>query len=209
MTEKHKAALTLTELGRQPVDAPIWVMNQTKGDRRGVVQFSIGGGGTGREVTVAVAATFAPTCLTDQVARVRLLDSADFKLAVNRGMLKLIYEEEADEMLSDESTRIEYDKVRSTSVNAITQDALNGLGSSDPNAIGDAVNVNGANTSSISNPVSQFLAVMDTMTDDESLVTVKNMGVLTMVEYSTIQKRASELNYEKTGKYVYNAKRAG
>lgn len=206
MTGKNQ--LTLTDLGRQDVNAPIWVMNDTKGDRRGVVQFSIGGGGSGREVSVAIHATFAPTCLTDQVARVRLLDSADFKLAVSRGMLRLISEDEAKEMLEDPDTKTEYDKVRTTSVNTITQDALNGFGAADPNTIGEPLNINGSSTSAISNPVAQLIAVMDTMTDSEALVSVRNMGVLTVIEYSTIQKKAVELNYASTGKYVLAAKRA-
>ena len=202
-----QAQLTLTDLGRQEQNTPIWVMNETKGDRRGIVIFSVGGGGSGRETSVTIHATFAPTCLTDQVARSRLLDSPEFKLAVSRDMLRLISEEYAQELLADDATRAEYDKVRTTSVNTITQDALNGVGT-DPNAIGDVNNVGGeVRASAISNPVSQFIAMMDGMTDDEAYVTVRNMGVLTMIEYAALLKKARDLNYEKTGRYLSQAKK--
>lgn len=188
--------LTFSELAKQEHHADIWVLNTSQGDKRGNVFFPVPSNQTGREDTVTIFTTAAPTCITDQVTRKQVLESSAFRKAVNHRLLTIITEEEAQRMLQDPLMREEYEKVKQQSVGSMTAEAQYGVGKeADPV---EAV-VQNAN---IGNPVQQFADLMDTMSDKEALMSFRNMGVLKIEEHRHILKRARALRYESTGKHA-------
>ena len=190
-----KASLKFSDLLQQAQHEPIWVMNTTKAENRGNVFFTVPNNTGTKEDPVNVFVTWTPICLTEEVTRKQLLDSSQFRRAVNQGLLKLISSEEAQEIMESGGAREEAERVRRLSVNSATAEVQYGLGKESDKI--EAVDLNG-----ISNPVQQFVELMEMSQDGEGLNTLRTMGELTLKEYRFIVKKAKALNYEGIGKYA-------
>ena len=187
--------MKFADLLNQKPHEDIWVMNSTKGDRRGNVFFTVPNNTGTREDQVTVFATFVPTNLTAQVTRRQLLDSSSFRRSVTVGMLQLVTSEEAEQLLQQPGAQEEYDRVAKMTIGSATAEAQYGVGHEKGD---EAV----AASSAVSVPVAQFIALLDTTDDPAALVTLRNMGQLNIDEYRAVLSRAKELHYENVGKYA-------
>lgn len=192
--EKAKKTLTLNDLLRQDSNEEIWVLNTTQGATRGNVLFPVPNA-TGTDLdNVVIFNSFVPQCLTNQVTRKQLLESAQFKRAVNRGLLKLVSVEHANVLLQEPGAREEADKVRKMDINSASSEAQFGLG---PEAQEQAEKAR----EGVSMPVTQFAELMDQNSDMEALNTLRSLGDLTLKDYRYVLKIAKEVNYSEVGKY--------
>lgn len=191
----HKP-LTISDLTKQEPHDNIWVLNTTEGARRGNVFFPVPNAAGTREDTVIVHTTAAPTELTSQVTRKQLLESSAFRKAVSQGLLTIISQEHADELLADPVLNKEFRRIAQMGVGSMTEEAATGLDKdvADDNASKDLVGVG--------NPTIQYAELMDTLAEEAALISVRNMGKLTLAEYRHILARARYLKYESVGKYA-------
>lgn len=105
---------TLEELEQQD-KGPVWVLNNTRDALEGQVVVSIAkrnGNGYDR---IRVPRSFVPFDLTQQIPRLQLLESADFRHAINTRLLKLVTSEYAavlrnTDEAKEEMTRLKNDE---------------------------------------------------------------------------------------------------
>lgn len=90
----------------------VFVLNNTKAERRGQVIFGVPKAtGVGLD-TVVIPATFIPVELTEQVSKRQLMTSAEFRNAVSRGMLILVKSEWAIAYLESEEAQHEMERLQ-------------------------------------------------------------------------------------------------
>ena len=196
--------LTMREVVAQDKHEDIWVMNATKGNRRGNVFFTVANATGTREDQVNVPATFIPINLTNQVTREQLLSSSSFRRAVNHEMLKLVLPEDAEKFMKEPDSIREFEQVRAQMIDSVAGEAQYGMDKEQSTQVQhDTVTAAG-----ISVPVSQFIDLMDTKKDSDALTELRNMGDLEIAEYKAILQRARTLNYEAVGKYVHGKLKA-
>ena len=109
------AALNLIDLEKDKYkNKSIWVGNTTKGSSRGQVVFRVydrAGGST----SVNVPDTWLPIDLTEMASREQLLSSSDFRGAIRNGMLVLLKEKQAQELMAKRGATDEVQRVRNLS----------------------------------------------------------------------------------------------
>lgn len=183
--------LTINELRRQPLEAPIWVMNESihkEPKERANIVFTAKAD-NGDVSTVAVYVTWIPTCLTDLTDRHTLLRSQGFLNAVHGGILKIISEEEAQKVLLQKGAIEEYARVRKLNINSTV-----GLGETVTEAHQTQIEViQGDNTERknvISASVDAFCELMEQGTGIEALNSLRNLGALQEEEYAYIMRQA-------------------
>lgn len=90
----------------------IWVLNSTRDKNAdGPVIFTVSNE-TGQGVsTVEIPLTWIPLDLTNQVSKSQLMSSSYFKRAVNRGLLRLIDEDSASQILNQPGADEEIEKI--------------------------------------------------------------------------------------------------
>lgn len=86
---------------------PFWILNESKGESRGPVIFNIERQGTNQRDTVIIADTWLPINLLQYVSRNQLSDSANFRNAINTGIIRHISDEEAQRILSRKGAKEE------------------------------------------------------------------------------------------------------
>lgn len=95
------AKLDLIDLEEKSIRR-VWVVNKTRGENRSRVIFSVPKTrGQGQDL-IEVPNTWLPVDLTQQITKRQLMESSDFRTALNAGLLVLIDEKEAQEALEDE-----------------------------------------------------------------------------------------------------------
>lgn len=104
--------LTISDLLKPGMEhSPVYVINKTRGDYRGPVIFTaprLNGRGVD---TVRVPDTYLPTNLLDYVPRGQLMESTDFRGALNQQLLWLIDEAEALEIMSKPGAKEEVERL--------------------------------------------------------------------------------------------------
>jgi hypothetical protein len=103
--------LTITKLQEIQTNS-VHVLNTTKGYEKGQVLFSVpkeNGQGTD---SVIVPNTFIPVTLTEQVSKKQLLGSSEFRSAVSRGVLVIVSDKDADEILATKAALSELNRIR-------------------------------------------------------------------------------------------------
>lgn len=191
--------LTMRDVIAQDKHEDIWVLNSTKGNRRGNVFFTVANATGTREDQVNVPSTFIPINLTNQVTREQLLGSSSFRKAVNHELLKVVDAKDAEAFMKEPDAAREWNSVRAQMIDSVAGEAAFGMDKEQPAQVQqDAVTSAG-----VSVPVSQFIDLMDTKKDSEALSELRNMGDLEIAEYKAILQRARGLNYEAVGKHVH------
>lgn len=102
---------TLEELEQQD-KGPVWVLNNTRDNLEGQVVVSIAkrnGNGYDR---IRVPRSFIPFDLTQQIPRIQLLESADFRHAINTRLLKLVTTEYASVLRNTDEAKEEMERLR-------------------------------------------------------------------------------------------------
>ena len=107
------ADLTITDIGKPEYKySSIWVLNITKKKRRGQITFRVPEMSGGEYAVITVPDTFIPIDLITKVTREQLLQSIDFRPALNSGLLKMIKNKEAQEILSRPGVEEELERLR-------------------------------------------------------------------------------------------------
>lgn len=92
----------LAQLEEKPEAGPVWVLNSSKGERRGDVVLTVARkSGIGSDAIV-VPATFIPLDLTMIVSRKQLLDDNQFRQALHNQLLKLVNPEDCAKMFEED-----------------------------------------------------------------------------------------------------------
>lgn len=106
--------IRLRDLEADTKENSVFVLNNTKKEKRGQVIFGVPKAtGVGLD-TVVVPATFIPIELTEQVSRNQLFNSAEFRKAVSSGMLLLMKSGWASAYLESEDAKAEIDRLRNS-----------------------------------------------------------------------------------------------
>ncbi len=195
MATKTFPAVSINTLEKSNLGA-VWVTNQTKGAMRSAVQFAVpkmSGQGTD---AVIVPVTFIPINLTEQVAKRQLLSSADFRKAINRGLLRLISDEEAETLLGTPVAQSESTRLQRELLQLATGEVLSSTGTPEEKA--EEVVPSG-----ISARVVSFASMLPEATDEqEALATVMSMGELEQAEKDYIKKAAHEKGFAEIVAYL-------
>ena len=182
---KKQIFLSVSDLSRLDEHDDVWALNNTKGEYRGNVFFTVPSLNNGlREDQVLVSCTFAPVNLTEQVTRKQLLDSSSFRRAVASQTLHIISAADAQELLKDTAIRAEYDRVVQERVGSHTLESTTALGREEPQK--DVSELNGVGAHVI-----QFVALLETATDTEAVVSCRNLGELSKEEWQHIHTGAT------------------
>ena len=105
------AKLDLIDLEEKSIRR-VWVVNKTRGENRSRVIFSVPKTrGQGQDL-IEVPNTWLPVDLTQQITKRQLMESSDFRTALNAGLLVLIDEKEAQEALQDEDAAEELARLK-------------------------------------------------------------------------------------------------
>ncbi len=101
-------SLTVSQ-AEQSKDSALYVLNTAggKGQQKGLIHFSVTEG-NGKTSVVSVPVTFIPFDLTGRATKRALLESPDFRTIVMKGLLKIISEADAEEMLKSEEAQKEH-----------------------------------------------------------------------------------------------------
>ncbi len=183
--------LSIQDLRKQNEADSIWVMNETikKPEERANVVFTARAS-NGEVVTVAVFATWVPTCLTDAVNRDTLLRSNAFLRAIQIGKLSVIDESSALEILKQRGAKEELERVRKMDINAAVGDAA-GLGETTPVTIENVEREHASYMPSAS--VLAYCEMMESGSGIEALNSLRNLGELTEEEFAHVMKHARGL----------------
>lgn len=87
-----------------------WVLNNTSGKNQGCVQFQVDNG-SGKVTNVLVPHTWVAINLTDQVHIRSLIFNDTFRVALNRGLIRIITEEAAEKINSQVGAAEELEQV--------------------------------------------------------------------------------------------------
>lgn len=181
--------ISITDLEKSNV-GPVWVLNVTRGETRSVVQFSVPKvEGQGYDAVV-VPVTIAPINLAEQVSKRQIMQSSQFRKAALRGLLSIISEQEASEMLKDPKYKRAYEKMQSEFTQISQGETQASTGASPVLSTGDT------NQTGVSARVSSFASLLSESADEEeSLTTLLNLGELTEAEKDVVRKAAAEKNF--------------
>ena len=184
--------LSIHDLRKQNEADSIWVMNETihKTEERANVVFTARAS-NGEVSTIAVFATWVPTCLTDMVNRDTLMRSNAFLRAVQIGKLSIIDEQSAMEILKQHGAKEEMERVRQMDINSAVGAAAN-MGETVPVSIENVEQREQAGFMP-SASVLAYCSMMESGSGIEALNSLRNMGKLTEEEYAHIMKHARGL----------------
>ena len=107
-TAGHKLRrLEIGELEKSPDAGPVWVLNSSRGDRRGDVVLTVARSvGIGSD-TVVVPSTWIPLDLTMAVARSQLLKDNQFRQALMHDLLTLVSPEDAQKVFAEDEAAVD------------------------------------------------------------------------------------------------------
>lgn len=177
----------------------IWVVNKTAGENRSQIIFVIPTGQRQQEL-VQIPNTWIPVDLTEQVTKRQLMESTDFRRSLRNGLLDLISDEDAEEILATEDARAEMKRLRQAAKSHKRQSPqVNGnLPNMQPPAANSAPEEAPANMPS---PAAQTIALqMAESTDMEIANTIRNLGSISDVDRSFLKDRS--INFPKTQKVL-------
>lgn len=129
---------TLEDL-EQHDKGPVWVLNNTRDSLEGKVVISVPKrNGNGYDI-IRVPRSFAPFDLTQQAPRAQLIDSADFRKALNTRLIRLVTAEYAAVLLNTEEAKEEITRLRNEENKAkmalkkagVVEDTTSGVGDDD------------------------------------------------------------------------------
>ena len=106
------ARLSFRELMKQDAHDPIWVVNQLSGPNKGPLLLNMMDA-TNTTINIRVDATFVPIDLCEKAEREAILRSQDFRKAVDKGILRIINQEEAEKLLGTDEAEAELGRLRS------------------------------------------------------------------------------------------------
>ena len=92
---------SISELEANPQFGPVWVINSTKGERRGNVTLAIyRRTGIGSD-TLVIPMTWVPLDLTTKVSREQLLYDNQFRQALSSGLIRLVHPEDCAKLYAE------------------------------------------------------------------------------------------------------------
>lgn len=134
-----KKYIKLDEL-EQTEKGPVYVLNNLKDNFKGMIVIPIARrNGNGHDV-VRVPPTFIPVNLADQVSKVQLLDSTEFRQTINKGLIRLLHPDYAKTILSSEEAQVEAQEVANNMSRARTMVEASLLNESKPKGVAAMVN---------------------------------------------------------------------
>lgn len=186
-------SITIAELEKSNL-GPVWVLNQTKGEMRSVIQFSVPKiEGQGYDAVV-VPATIAPVNIAEQVSKKQIMQSSHFRKSVLRGLVSIISEVEAQTLLNDPNIQKAYQRMQSEFMQISQGETLASTGASTSNE---------ESNPGVSPRIISFSSMLaDSNDEDESLATLMNIGDLTEQEKDVIRKAAAEKGFKAIVDYV-------
>lgn len=111
ISTKVKKGLTLREL-ENSTDKSIYIVNTSPKELRGEILFDVPKrNGQGADL-VKIAKTWIPQDLCEQLPRDQILESANFRGTLNKGLIKLVAPEYAEEVLAGEDAQQEVSRIR-------------------------------------------------------------------------------------------------
>lgn len=165
----------------------IWAINNTRGKDRSTIVLSVPSA-TGNSVEpVVVPSTFLPINLTGYVSHKQLIDSSNFRRAITKGLIQLVDEEEANELLGREGATEE--KARLAALDAAIDNLI-------PKTVVDLTDNTGEDAilhDSSGVNVGVVVAI-NSLADDGELVVInslRSMGELTEVDYKYVAESSS------------------
>lgn len=193
--------LTLHEVEEEK-SGPIYVLNVTRGEDRSNIVITVPKvSGTGLDI-VEIPATFIPICITDQVARRQLLASSEFRRAVTRGMITIIHNTDALELLEEDGVVEEVQRLKNlaNAANATAQvSALEGVKIQDPATLGEEGRAEREVDTRIEGVAAGVKGYMTSLLEGESnetetLNSLRSLGQLEAADYKYVG-RACKDNY--------------
>jgi len=109
-----RTTVTISQLEQGNLTDPIWAVNNSvasKARQQGEVHIGIPKTNGTKLDDLFLPMTWLPICLTDQIPRKQLLDSSEFRDAVNSKVLQLITEEHAKLLLSQDGADEEAERL--------------------------------------------------------------------------------------------------
>ena len=181
------ASLTINDIEKTEL-GPVWVTNQTAGPDRSNISIPIKK--SNDEVTqVTIYMSFVPQNLTEQVNKADLIRSDRFRQALSLGLIELVTEDDAKQMLREKGADKERERIRNMRMSS-TQ--LKPVEMQDDIA---------AMESKVSNPVKAFIETMDNSTETEVLNTTRNLGKLNNDDLKAIYSKAKKLRFSSVVDY--------
>lgn len=166
------------------------VSEKITGGEKAEVLFAVQRPNSNQTDTVTVPATWLPIDLCTMVSRNQLLDSSDFRRALQRGVLRLMTEESADMLLARDSAKGEQarlDEKRLATESAIRRgDGITITKDQTPNTID--LTEDASKASALPNKLSVQLQMMDadSRSDDEFISKIQSYGQLSVAALQDI-----------------------
>ncbi len=206
--ETRKRTLTITDLGRKEYKSQgIWVRNTTKGKKRGLVLMRVFEGNSGEYSTIIVPETFLPIDLVTKATRKQILQSTDFRGALQKGLLTLMTEEDALEALdrpgvTEELERLQRDDERSKNYSS----SIYGESAPIPQAPKLQENQDGSVTLKNSNLNPRVFGAEITLNENGEVALINRLraveGELTQSDFSHLLKLAKETSSDSLLEFV-------
>lgn len=184
VTMKNVNFLSISDIVSQPHTSPIWVINNTKGDTRGICSFVIDRP-NGHRDEIRIPATWLPINLIERVPHSILMESVMFRTAIQSGAIRLIDNESALRLLSSEGVEEEMKRIN-MDIN-----------------YRDAFKTNEPELAKVieSARVERLLLSLDEGATEISILnTLKNLDDLTESELKSISRKAKSLGFERVRK---------
>jgi len=108
--------VTIADLERGKDRDPIWALNGSTSSpdiaQPGDVHVQIPKGNGTKSDDLVLDQTWLPICLTEQIPRQQLLAASEFRVAVRKGLIQLITEEDAKAILSQDGADEEDERIK-------------------------------------------------------------------------------------------------
>lgn len=185
----------------------IFILNRTQGIEKGRIVFQVPkANGIGSDAVV-ILKTFIPVDLTEQVSRKQLLESSEFRKAVNSRRLELIDQDEYDRLMKEEGAQDELNRLYNDAQAYMnTVQSLDNIIDRENNVVDPAItahqqkqsrttesaNVGVTEDGEHVNPA--LLQVVASLEDDKdetaAISTLRGLGELTEAEYKYVMKNS-------------------
>lgn len=199
-------SITLREVENQEKGG-IYVLNKTRDIERGRVVFQVPkANGVGSDAVI-IPPTFIPLDLTEQVSRKQLLESSEFRKAVNSRRVELISESEYESLMKDPMAGPERDRLYNQSQihmnsvqaldrimdrdNTVIDPALSGVAPSNKEEANIPEGGRGENSEKVSPAVLHIITALEEDKDEVAAIsTLRNLGELEESDYAYVLKYA-------------------
>lgn len=184
----------------------VFILNKSSGIERGRIVFPVPkANGIGSDAVV-IPPTFIPLDLTEQVSRKQLLESSEFRRAVNSRRIELIDAAEYERLMREQGAQEERDRLyNKEQIYMNTVQSLDNIMDKDNNLVDPALQQQQSSQRdqveehqalseegvAITPPVLQVVAALEEEKDETAAIsTLRGLGELTEADYNYVMKNA-------------------